>query len=232
MAESDPPKTPDAKANHSLVMRALDSALKQADKAATPLVEGMRRRNSAADDAAVLKRLDKYFLSTVGSSGAATGASAAVPAVGTMTSLGLAAGDTTLFLSTAATYVLAVSKVHDAQPTELEHQRALVLAILMGSSGSATVTKIAGRTGGYWGRTLANAVPLSSIRAVNKVLGPSFVTRYGTRTGILVLGKAMPFGVGAVLGGGGNLAMASLVIKSTRAAFGPLPSRRSKTVRR
>jgi hypothetical protein len=107
-------------------------------------------------------------------------------------------------------------------PAHIEHQRALILAILAGGSGAATVSRIAERTGGYWGKSLANAVPLQTIRTLNRVLGRNFVTRYGSKTGILVLGKAAPFGIGAAIGAGGNLAMARMIIKSTRAAFGPL----------
>ena len=206
----------------SVLLGVLDASVRQAGKAVDPFVESLRERNPNATAGELIKRLDKYFMSTVTSSGAATGAVAAVPGVGTAASLGFATGDTGIFLTTASTYVLAVSRIHGVDPGHIEHQRALILAVLAGGSGAATVTRIAERTGGYWGRSFANAVPLQTIRTINKVLGRNFVTRYGSRTGILVLGKAAPFGVGAAIGAGGNLAMARMIIRSTKAAFGPL----------
>lgn len=205
-----------------MLLRLFDTSLASAGRAVDPFVQSLRNRNPNASRSELIKRLDTYFISTVTSSGAATGGAAAAPGVGTVAGLGLATGDTGLFLTTATTYVLAVSRIHGVDPGHLEHQRALVLAVLAGGGGAATVSRIAERTGGYWGKTLANSVPLSTIRTVNKALGRNFVTRFGSKTGILVLGKAAPFGVGAVIGAGGNLAMARAVIRSTRAAFGPL----------
>lgn len=45
------------------------------------------------------------------------------------------------------------------------------------------------------------------------------MTKYGTKRGILVIGKVMPFGVGFVIGAGGNLAMALGVIKTAKRMF-------------
>jgi hypothetical protein len=66
-------------------------------------------------------------------------------------------------------------------------------------------------------------VPLESIRRVNGVLGHIFVTRYGTKQGILVIGRVIPFGIGALIGGGGNYILGSGVVRATRRAFGPPP---------
>lgn len=55
-------------------------------------------------------------------------------------------------------------------------------------------------------------------------MGKNFVTKYGAKQGILVLGKVVPFGVGAAaIGITGNAAMSRMVIRTTRSAFGPLP---------
>ena len=81
------------------------------------------------------------------------------------------------------------------------------------------IRRTAGRTGPHLGKIVANAVPLQTIRSVNKVLGANFVTRYGTQRGVLVLGKAAPFGVGFAIGAGGNLFMAKGVIKTAKTMF-------------
>lgn len=66
-------------------------------------------------------------------------------------------------------------------------------------------------------------VPTATLRQIDKVLGRNFVTKYGTRQGIVVLGRVAPFGIGAVIGGGANAALASLAVRAGRRAFGPAP---------
>ena len=51
-----------------------------------------------------------------------------------------------------------------------------------------------------------------------------FIKRFLTRQSGAMLGRALPFGIGAVVGGGANLAMSRAVVKSTQEAFGPLPA--------
>lgn len=55
------------------------------------------------------------------------------------------------------------------------------------------------------------------------VLGKNFITKYGTKQGIIVLGRVAPFGIGAVIGGGANAALAALAVRAARRAFGPAP---------
>lgn len=55
-------------------------------------------------------------------------------------------------------------------------------------------------------------MPLETLRQINKVLGPNFVTKYGTKQGIIVLGRIAPLGIGAVIGGGANAALAALAV--------------------
>lgn len=56
------------------------------------------------------------------------------------------------------------------------------------------------------------------------MLGRNFVTRFGTRQGIIVIGRLAPFGIGAAIGGGANAAIGYGVVRACRRAFGPAPS--------
>ncbi|MEU4248810.1 hypothetical protein AB0F15_15515 [Amycolatopsis sp. NPDC026612] len=44
-----------------------------------------------------------------------------------------------------------------------------------------------------------------------------------TAHGIIVLGRVVPFGIGAVIGGSANATMAALAVRAARRAFGPAP---------
>ncbi|MEU9531665.1 hypothetical protein AB0D00_04975 [Streptomyces sp. NPDC048213] len=83
---------------------------------------------------------------------------------------------------------------------------------------------MAERTGQHWARQIVASVPAQTLRQINKALGRNFITKYGTKQGIIVLGRVVPFGIGAVIGGGANAAVATLSVRAARRAFGPPPT--------
>jgi hypothetical protein len=70
-------------------------------------------------------------------------------------------------------------------------------------------------------RLLVKKIPMARIDAANKVLGPRFITKYGSKQGVLVLGREIPLGIGAVIGGTGNALLGELTVRAARKAFGP-----------
>lgn len=119
--------------------------------------------------------------------------------------------------------MLAVAEVHGVRVDDLERRRTLVTAVLLGNSGATFVQKAAGRTAPHWGKAIVKGIPMSAIHSANKVLGPRFITKYGTKQGLLVLGRQVPFGIGAVIGAGGNAALGRATVLAARNAFGPAP---------
>ncbi|MRH92804.1 hypothetical protein GFY24_36215 [Nocardia sp. SYP-A9097] len=197
-------------------MKLFDKSLISADKLVSSRVKRIRERHPEATDAQLVKKLETTFLSTVVASGAATGGAAAVPGVGTVAAVATMGADTSWFLTASIAHVLSVLRVHGIHLTDLEHQKAVVLTVLVGGGGSNFMGKAAGRTGAHLGKLLTNSIPAATLKSVNKVLGVNFVTKFGAKQGVLVLGKAAPFGIGMAIGAGGNLVMAKGVIKATR----------------
>jgi hypothetical protein len=194
----------------------------------TPLVRKniarARQRNAEASPAEVVRTLERMYVSALAGSGAAVGATAAAPAVGTGVALALSAGEAFSSLELSALFVLSVAEVHGVRLDEIERRRTLVMGILLGQSGShAIVGKVAERTGQHWARLLVGKVPTATLNQINSVLGKNFVTKYGTKQGIIVLGRVAPFGIGAVIGGGANATLAALAVRAARRAFGPAP---------
>lgn len=150
-------------------------------------------------------------------------AAAAVPAVGTTAGLAVNIAEAGTFLEASALYLLAVAEIHGVQVNELERRPTLMYGVLLGQGGSGFISKAAGRTGPYWAKNLVSSVPMSTIKSINKVLGPRFVTKYGTKQGVLVLGRELPVGIGAGIGVVGNAALGGLNISAARRAFGPAP---------
>ncbi|WIB72524.1 hypothetical protein [Curtobacterium sp. MCBD17_026] len=207
----------------SLVRAALDKALSMQNTVVEKHINRARQRNPDATPADVVKTLELMYRSALTGTGAAVGATAAIPAVGTGAALALSGGEMLSAMELTVLFALSVAQVHGVRVEELERRRTLVLGIVLGGSSGETISKIAERTGKHWAKAIVDSVPLATLNQINKVLGPNFVTRYGTRQGILVLGKVVPFGIGAVIGGGANLAVSEATIRTTRRAFGPAP---------
>ncbi|MEU7791117.1 hypothetical protein [Amycolatopsis sp. NPDC049159] len=194
----------------------------------TPLVHKniarARQRNPDATPAEVVRTLERMYVSALAGTGAAVGATAAAPAVGTGVALALSAGEAFSSLELSTLFVLSVAEVHGVQLDEIERRRTLVMGILLGQSGSSTIVgKAAERTGQHWARQLVSKVPATALKQINGVLGKNFVTKYGTKQGIIVLGRVAPFGIGAVIGGGANATVAAMAVRAARRAFGPAP---------
>lgn len=123
-------------------------------------------------------------------------------------------------------FCLATAEAHGLPMKDLDRRRTLVLAVLLGNSGSGFIQKAAGRTGPYSARTLVKAMPLSAINIASRVLGPRFITKWGTQQGILVLSRDLQSGIGAGIGAGGNAVLGRMTLRSVRKAFGPPPASR------
>lgn len=182
-----------------------------------------RQRNPEATPAQVIRNLERMYVGALTGTGAAVGATAAAPGVGTGVALALSAGEAFSSLELSALFALSIAEVHGVPIDELERRRTIVMGIMLGGSGSATITKVAERTGQHWGRQIVAKVPAETLRQINRILGKNFITKYGTKQGIVVLGRVAPFGIGAVIGGGANAALAALAVRAARRAFGPPP---------
>lgn len=203
------------------VRNALDEALVLQQGVIERHVHRIRHAHPEATPADVIERLEKEYLAAVTTMGAAVGAAAAAPGVGTGFALVASAGEVATYLEASALFVLSVAYVHGMEVHEVERRRTLLMAILLGDGGSSIIRRASERTGKHWARALIDGIPTASLKRVNDVLGRNFVTKWGTREGIIVLGRVIPFGIGAAIGGGANALMGQGTVKATQRAFGP-----------
>ncbi|WP_031088645.1 hypothetical protein [Streptomyces sp. NRRL WC-3549] len=206
------------------VLALLDKAIDTQSPLVRKNIVRARQRNSEATPAQVIRNLERMYVGALAGTGAAVGGAAAAPGVGTGVALALSAGEVLSSFELSALFALSLAEVHGVPIDEIERRRTIVLGIMLGGAGSETITKVAGRTGQHWGRQIVAKVPAETLRQINKVLGRNFVTKYGTKQGIIVLGRVAPFGIGAAIGGGANAAVASLAVRAGRRAFGPPPA--------
>ncbi len=208
----------------AVLLRAVEKAISIQQAPVAAYVARIRRARPNADPAEIIALLERRYLTTVTGTGAAVGGVAAAPLVGTGAALMLSGGETVVFFEATALFALAVAEVHGIRVAEFERRRTLLLAIVLGDNGAMVVEKMTGRTGQHWAELLPEAIPLSSITAINKTLGRWFLKRYARKQGILVVGRLAPLGIGAAIGAAGNRAFGRTVVTASRRVFGPPPA--------
>jgi len=193
----------------------LDNVLRMQRPLALSIVKKLREAHPDETPEQIHKRLDRTYLRDITAIGGVTGASAFVPGVGTVTSMSLSA--------------LAVAELHGVHVHDPETARSMVMAIMLGEEGSQlmnTVLLQTGKAGGVsnkWGMLLGNSSS-GKMFSVERTIRNMFIRRFLTRQTGALLGRALPFGVGAVVGGGANLTLGKDVVRNTRRAFGDAPA--------
>ena len=145
--------------------------------------------------------------------------------VGTVASIAAVGAESAFFLEAAALLTLAVASVHGISAADHQQRRALVLSVALGESGMEIVQKATGVTAKNWASAITSRIPGPTMKGMNSRLVRKFITKYAARRSALVLGKLVPAGIGAAIGGAGNRAIGKGVVKNAREAFGPAPAR-------
>jgi hypothetical protein len=208
------------------VEQALDAALDRALAIQRPVVlaylDRVRANKPDATPAQVIASLERRYRAAVIGIGGASGAAAAVPGAGTGAALASGAAEIVAFVSATAMYVLANAEIHGLPVSDPELRRLLVLAVLVGQGAEPALEGAAAHEA-HWAEVLSRPSSRDTVRAVNARLAQMMLTRVGTRQGALLVGRALPLGIGAGIGAAGNAALSRAAIAAARRAFGPPP---------
>ncbi len=193
-------------------------------------LRSIRRRNPHATPSEIARVLERRYLAAVTTGGAAVGVTAVVPSIGTGITLALSGLETAGFLEATALYAQSLSELHGVAVDDPGRARALVLTMMLGREGSDLVRQLAGQLSGsgttrnaYWGELVASSLPLAVVSPLVDRLKAVFLRQFAIRGGVSIVARAIPFGIGAVVGGAGNNMLGRRVVQNSRLAFGPAP---------
>jgi hypothetical protein len=174
-----------------------------------------------------IRELERIYLGTVTAIGAMAGASAAFPGVGTGASVATAAFEIGAFAEATALFGLAVAEVHGLRVDNLEQRRRRCSRCCSGRRVRILEESARGarRSRAKWAQVLSQHASEETVRRANRRLAKHFVPRFGLQQGALLLGRAIPMGIGAGIGAAGNAALARASIAAARRVFGPPPER-------
>jgi hypothetical protein len=195
----------------------VDRAIGVQDGVVRAHVAQVRAADPEAPAQQVVAALESQYLATVSAAGAAVGGAASVPAVGTGIAVGLSVAETVAFLDATALFVVATAEALGRPVGDLARRRALLLVALLGDDAVALVPS--SPDGAGWATRLT-ALDDATVAGLNRTAEKWLVTRYGPRQSVLVLGRLVPFGIGAAVGAAGNALTAKGIISRIRAGFG------------
>lgn len=214
----------------SSLQRSIDKVLSVQRPVVLAHIRSIRRRRPDARPEEVIRILERRFLAAVTTGGAAVGASAVIPAVGIGTSIALTGVETVGFLEASALYAQSIAEIHGIPVEDPERARALVMAMVLGSAGQDLVKQFAAQAAGgpgrnaFWGEVVAGSMPKAVFAQLSDLIQRHFVKRFAVTQSSSAIGRAIPFGIGAVIGGAGNHLLGRSIVKASRDAFGPPPA--------
>jgi len=150
--------------------------------------------------------------------GAAAGATAAAPGVGTSVAMTALVAEIGLLALRTTDLVMAIGAAHGFVDAEPEERRAWVLAVMaFGEDAAEEFTTLArdmglrvvdGHAIDIAGETIlgggGQVATIDALRRINSALVTHILKRWGARRGAATVGKLLPFGIGAAVGGSAN----------------------------
>lgn len=192
-------------------------------------VRSLRRKHPEATPEELIAIIRRHYLTLTTSGGAAVGATAAIPGLGTTAALGVAAAETAGFLEGTALFAQAVSEIHGLPVKDANRANVLVLGLMLGEDGKNLVQKFGKESSGpeallgNWGSVVTKQLPGPFVDLLFRKLRKTFIRKFAARAGGSLAGRLLPFGIGAVIGGVVNSKMAHKVATEADDAFGPAP---------
>ncbi len=182
-------------------------------------VDRLRQRHPDRSSEDLEKKLESNYLIVVTASGTIAGLSAVVPGVGTLIGLAASGIESVFFLEASALYAASVGALHGIETLPPDEQRARVVGVVLGESGMALLGRNASQSAKDWANVVADKLPI--VRNIDNAMAKRFIVQFIVRRGVLLFGKTLPIGIGAVVGAAGNLTFGRSVIANAHNVFRP-----------
>jgi hypothetical protein len=179
-----------------------------------------------------LKSVTKTLSREMVSLGAATGAAAAAPGLGTASALSMMVAEVGWFGLRATDQIMTIGALYGRVDSTPEERRAWVLSVLaFGEQAADEFAALLGEVdhemtirSGKVGAVVAGIMQgdkatVDTLRRINTMLASKVVAKYGSRRGVLTLSRLLPFGIGAAIGGGANWALSRALTTQARRFF-------------
>ena len=192
----------------TVVMKAIAALQPDADDVARHIADLRIAHPTLSKDALAAKWANKICW-RYASAGAVTALPGAIPGWGTLAQVAIEGGaistDLAYMLRCMAGLTIGVGVIYEREIEASFHQDFVrVLGIWCGvlTLGKEATLRVVSKVA----IAQFKKVPAVVFKKINPTVGTTIVTKYGTKRGGIAVGRLVPFGVGAIVGGGFNLA--------------------------
>lgn len=190
-----------------VVMGVIETVAPDQDDIAREVAD-YRKAHPSLDRAALAEEWADSICWLFAIEGAVTALPSAIPGLGTAAQIGVELGtisaDLAYMLRCMAGMVMGVGQIYERdQETPFNHEFVRVLGLWCGvlNLSMETTNRISTKVA----VAQFKKVPGEVFKRINRKVGTTIVTKYGTKRGGIAIGRLVPFGVGAIVGGGFNL---------------------------
>ncbi|HEX7134705.1 MAG TPA: hypothetical protein VF228_19175 [Iamia sp.] len=203
--------------------RAIEATVLRAIDHAVTARGGDALRRAAATTGTTAERVAQVtqpFGKELAAVGAATGGVAALPGIGTVAALATAAADVGWTTTRACDLVMAIGAVHGHTEAPPAVRKAWVVAVLgYGPQAAEVLPRILAAEEQAAHDRASGRLSGGSLAALNQGFGRTLVTRWAMRKLATSVGKALPFGIGAVIGAVANRASVRTIARHADMLF-------------
>ncbi len=189
--------------------------------------EPAKERAKSARGASVEERVAevrRMFAHELAAWGAFSGGVAAAPGINLPATLAAAAAEFGWINVRMVDLMLTIAAIYGHGEASVEDRRAWLLAMLVFGNGAMNgVDRVASEVGKGVGKKWTRRISTETLRSINRTVGRTVVTKYGTVRGVMALGNVLPFGVGACIGAGGNYLTVGAIAFEANRFFSQLP---------
>lgn len=208
-------------------LRVSSAMLASVDDISQQRWEAAKARASATPGTVRPEKIDaitRSFTRELGAAGAAAGAAAATPMVGPVATLASITAELAWFTARAGDLILTIAAVHGRPDPTVEERRAWVLAVLLyGSSARDEFARALNEASTGVVPSVGRQIPVASLQTANRVMSGLYVRRYGAKRGMVAVGRMLPIGIGAVIGGSANYLTIRTLARHADQFFSRLP---------
>ncbi|WHS34004.1 hypothetical protein [Auritidibacter ignavus] len=192
----------------------------------------LRRRYPEATPAELADKITVLYLRSLTTTGAAAGGAGVIPGIGTLATLGISAAGALGFIELTGLYAQSIAELNGVPTGDDQRGQALVMAIMLGDDGRRILAAslhqqspeidagLSGMASASWIVTSLSGLTEGLFNRLQK----SFFSWTAKSQSSHLLGRLVPFGIGAVIGGLGNRKLAIRVARHAQLLFGPVPS--------
>jgi hypothetical protein len=171
-----------------------------------------------------IKALTDSFSRELGAAGAAAGAAAVAPAVGTAATMLATTAELGWFTARAGDLILTIAATHGRPAPTVDERRAWVLAVLIyGSSAKDGFARALNEAAVGVAPAVNSRLSLVTLQTANRLMSRALVRGYGSRRAVIAVGRALPIGIGAVIGGSANYMAIRTLARNADEFFARLP---------